>query len=928
MIPTVIKVLLSDDPSSIVEVPITPNTTASDVVECCKEPGEQNCHLAELWRGRERSVSANEKPYTILQQWGSHAPEVRFCLKHVDVADMGRGNGDDRKDLLYNSCIIEDGKVISTTGADVSLAELKEIATRQQQQIEQQQQTLVGKEQRLRFLKHQMQQQQIAMNDNDKLQRLRERAEMQEAKLRKIRALQGKVEQKRYQNTTISTELDAVKSLFEEKQHELATAMSKVQELTNQLDELRSGSVGNMPNTVALANGSGFQHFELDKLKQEMEILNRMNEEQQKRLMEQRQMLQRRNEDAGDLDRRIEELTQRLHQKRMENGSESYTNGVKSSSSVPTKMHTIVAAVEPVVKQTDPNVAPNKYQQSMYRQGYGPQVGKGMPTGNSIINRIDQQPSGIPQRGQPEGYNSTPLDQNTGNKFQQDPDAYKKSYGMDNFQRPQSAMAQLFPDVSHSQSKTDSLTAKVRPMYQKSPQEQDRQTSPNVGYYPLNSQGPANLFAYKPPPATSNYSQSNVSVLPNGNIKYTQAKLNDLPPPYPSSADVDGQGGRPYHSSQGPAIDRSITVDIEALRRKFAHAPRPLKKRSSITEPERPQGPNIPKLLYDQIYKKADTPFYRPQVEQSHRSTPPPPYAEPSMMSAIPEKPVEVEQLAQPSKPTFKEAPPKPAEKPKRVTKRDESVGEQDDQRSESSSLDEIPPKIQVPKHPSKIQPKGILKPVNQAPKMPGRRIRFDPLALLLDASLEGEFELVKEIITEVKDPSGANDEGITALHNAVCAGHFELVRFLVHYGSDINASDTDGWTPLHCAASCNNLAMARFLVENGACIFAATLSDGETAADKCEQLDEGYLPCSEYLYGIQEKLGVVRQGQVYALFDYQTNTGDELSFTDGDYMTIVKRGDEVEREWWWACIGDSEGYVPRNLLGMWPRIKPKDDDN
>ena len=67
--------------------------------------------------------------------------------------------------------------------------------------------------------------------------------------------------------------------------------------------------------------------------------------------------------------------------------------------------------------------------------------------------------------------------------------------------------------------------------------------------------------------------------------------------------------------------------------------------------------------------------------------------------------------------------------------------------------------------------------------KLVKRNIRFDPLALLLDASLEGDFELVENVISEVKNPSGANDEGITALHNAVCAGHYDLVRFLVHYG-------------------------------------------------------------------------------------------------------------------------------------------------
>ena len=42
---------------------------------------------------------------------------------------------------------------------------------------------------------------------------------------------------------------------------------------------------------------------------------------------------------------------------------------------------------------------------------------------------------------------------------------------------------------------------------------------------------------------------------------------------------------------------------------------------------------------------------------------------------------------------------------------------------------------------------------------------------------------------------------------------------------------------------------MVKFLVEHGACIFAATLSDQETAAEKCEEDEEGFDGCSEYLY-------------------------------------------------------------------------------
>lgn len=110
--------------------------------------------------------------------------------------------------------------------------------------------------------------------------------------------------------------------------------------------------------------------------------------------------------------------------------------------------------------------------------------------------------------------------------------------------------------------------------------------------------------------------------------------------------------------------------------------------------------------------------------------------------------------------------------------------------------------------------------------------MKFNPLALLLDASLEGEFDLVQRIIYEVchdrvsilliylqlhafgdthssfdlglsffkfflfqvENPSTANDEGITPLHNAVCAGHHHIVKFLLDFGVNVNAADSDGW--------------------------------------------------------------------------------------------------------------------------------------
>ncbi|XP_016876608.1 apoptosis-stimulating of p53 protein 1 isoform X7 [Homo sapiens] len=397
-------------------------------------------------------------------------------------------------------------------------------------------------------------------------------------------------------------------------------------------------------------------------------------------------------------------------------------------------------------------------------------------------------------------------------------------------------------------------------------------------------------------------------------------------------------------------------ADLEALRRKLANAPRPLKKRSSITEPEGPGGPNIQKLLYQRFNTLAGgmegTPFYQPSPSQDFMGTladvdngntnangnleelPPaqptaPLPAEPApssdandneLPSPEPEElicPQTTHQTAEPAEdnnnnvatvPTTEQIPSPVAEAP--------SPGEE-----------QVPPAPLPPaSHPpaTSTNKRTNLKKPNSERTGHGLRVRFNPLALLLDASLEGEFDLVQRIIYEVEDPSKPNDEGITPLHNAVCAGHHHIVKFLLDFGVNVNAADSDGWTPLHCAASCNSVHLCKQLVESGAAIFASTISDIETAADKCEEMEEGYIQCSQFLYGVQEKLGVMNKGVAYALWDYEAQNSDELSFHEGDALTILRRKDESETEWWWARLGDREGYVPKNLLGLYPRIKPR----
>lgn len=61
-----------------------------------------------------------------------------------------------------------------------------------------------------------------------------------------------------------------------------------------------------------------------------------------------------------------------------------------------------------------------------------------------------------------------------------------------------------------------------------------------------------------------------------------------------------------------------------------------------------------------------------------------------------------------------------------------------------------------------------------------------------------------------------------------------------------------------------------------------------------------------------------MNNGEVFAVFSFDAINLDELSFSINDQLSILRKGDEAEREWWWAkdTLG-KEGYVPRNLLGV-----------
>lgn len=216
----------------------------------------------------------------------------------------------------------------------------------------------------------------------------------------------------------------------------------------------------------------------------------------------------------------------------------------------------------------------------------------------------------------------------------------------------------------------------------------------------------------------------------------------------------------------------------------------------------------------------------------------------------------------------------------------------------------------------------SILRKGSKANKSASRRAHLSPLILMLDGSLVGELETVQRAAQKMSDPSQSNDEGITALHNAICGGHFPVVEFLVRIGANVSAPDSHGWTPLHCAASCNDRQMSEFLVRNGAAVMAVTDSDGATAAQKCDPYAPGFEECESFLRGVEEAMGVENTGVVYALWGYPAQAPDELSFKEGDMVTILQKPEG--EGWWWASLCGREGFVPNNYFGLFSKVRPK----
>ncbi|CAM9826244.1 unnamed protein product [Lampetra fluviatilis] len=1026
--------------------------------------------------------------YDILQQWGARRDEVKFYLRHDDPPTVDRdpgecpavatgANTDQRGNRPTQHGGGGGGSPSSSSG--LSKAVPPPYLVRLQ-------------EQRVQHMRQQ-QGQQAGLGEAEKLQRLRERVESQEAKIRKIRAMRGQVDQPKLLNNNLLSELTVMNSFLTEKQRELSVAVTRVEELTQQLEDLRKGKSNGFCH-ANLGKQLASAVLDLDRLYRELQTRNRLQQEQNQRQQH------RRNGATAEMERRINELREQMLKKKLGTGGTDSIAPSPERSRIPNAVSGRVAAVGPFITNLGPPDGTTAFR-TPGSEAYGlpttaaREASPALSTGSSSSSSSLQQPY------------HPPMQPPSSALF-----AQSKSGVSSPYLQQQQGVGSSIP-YTQSQVYPPSLVSGgsgPRPQYQLgsgSPLSQQQASSScgstsgggssGGGSYPQAGEarsylqpGPQGITSGSPRPSLQSggsgssgpYLEGRADVAPppgvlvaaarpspspTDSLQRSQSPRKQAPPPTLDSSSIysmytqhagpsrqlqhamlsalgKNQGrqlpgaapagyGKPTGSIQKPPVkplpaydparppyspplpyglpiprtlqeDRELEMegltssigpasgtdadpprplsptklmpismsplrgqsdaDLEALRRKLQHAPRPLKKRGSIAEPETSGtgfggslgglggggggggGGGVGGGVAASLLHHQTSPGHLLQKLQYQRLT----------LSVLEEGAARDFGQIAPPLPTVAATTPSSTEEEQ--ADGTSSQGEEEPNNNDSAEEDVTTPSdigaedsiedhLTLPSHylfedpEQEFDPEDLKPPIVFPPTLPpnkrtnlkkpgsertgtGDRVKFNPLALLLDASLEGEFDLVQRVIYEAEDPSRPNDEGITALHNAVCAGHMNIVRFLVQFGVNVNAGDSDGWTPLHCAASCNSTQLCRFLVETGAAVFAATQSDMETAAEKCDEMEEGYEQCYQFLYGVQEKMGVMNKGVVYALWDLEAESEDELTVREGDALTALRRGDDEETEWWWVRLDEREGYVPRNLLGLYPRIKPR----
>uniref|UniRef100_UPI00358DE232 apoptosis-stimulating of p53 protein 2-like isoform X2 n=1 Tax=Myxine glutinosa TaxID=7769 RepID=UPI00358DE232 len=1062
MKPAKLEVHLAREDSRVATLPITEETTCSDVLGACRALGYHGSELVESKDEYDRVVSHQERMLSLTQCGGSRLHEVKFYLRtQNDTPGLNKDRPILKGATEPGSSSFSNG--VPEPGMDPTRHDLQEMVHWQQQQIVTRQLLLSSREEHVALLQKEMKQrrrQKQAVRES-RLQDLHETVAAQEAHLQRLRGFKSQIEHQQATNDVLALEVQQASALHAQRKRTLEIAMETVQQLKQQLEAVRQ----RIDHKNDLENDSKLA--EAEQLRLKLRAGTERNSKQHAKLEQQQEVLAKLEHKVTLVDEALNEKGQEFqrHKDKAQQNNEAVSAAHHGTRHGQAGLHVYLAKPDTSAVYKTPTspcktitVPPNEGQVSKEPPAL-PRKPKHLVSSKLDIMLLNsrtrvtpklqpfttQATSNIAQYQQKGNLKSPSLNppefarsngEKALNHLAEDSINVQEAEKVVRLDSNASFPSGLFPEVQDKSSGAPEISdsnkvssdnvARATP----TPVQSTKSNLPSLGSASAHAQNiklrrQQLVVKALPIPSSGTFFSAHTLPLPparnfqeavrirtqgsNGLIQVVYATPMVVPIKKPligtekhetkvlhsnpeEKLHVNGMPGTGPSDDEGyemppprpisptkllPFLGLSRTeisdTDLEALRQRLTNAPRPIKKRSSLTEPEGPNGPNLQRLLMQRFQDRQAVVNAAALLSSSSSAS--------MEIEDVPRDSQESQQhvdevaINDEMHPEATEdellheslLPPPPSSQDDHMVPEEEEISSNpyqlpdisvEESPSNGYANEEIfipdPPRTPPPPYPASLEHEINCVPeiISSTPPIPlgkcsnlknpssvqlrvAKKVRFDAYALLLDASLEGDFDLLEQIFPLVDNPNQPNDDGITALHNAVCSGMQSTVLFLLQHGLDVNAADRDGWTPLHCAASINNAILCKALVEAGAAVLATTHSDRQTPADKCDPMAAGFQQCAQFMYGLQESLGLMSRGVVYALWDIDAQQEDDLDLHEGDRLSVLYRGmhgnDEKEEDamedflnngWWWVRCGKQEGYVPCNYLGLCPRIK------
>ncbi len=184
-------------------------------------------------------------------------------------------------------------------------------------------------------------------------------------------------------------------------------------------------------------------------------------------------------------------------------------------------------------------------------------------------------------------------------------------------------------------------------------------------------------------------------------------------------------------------------------------------------------------------------------------------------------------------------------------------------------------------------------------------------------ASLSGNFEIVKMLVTRGARIDAADSQGATALFLAAMKNHLSVVQYLVTHGADVNHITTDSSdnTILAIAAWNGNLAVVKFLVSAGARVNLPNGSRGHGWTPLVMALLQKHLDVAQFLISAGAKINQANADGTTPLMKvakYDNLSAVQLLISHGAQVNAIDGMDYTALTW---AVAEGNMDVIRYLI-------------